>query len=124
MSKYTKDDILFYMMEKHWKPDFYHLVGLCALYGGGITVAAVFGSDILGLVVTIGIGGPLMIYTSRTALSAIKKDDMQCAARELASKKVPWRFLFMTYQAGYGPMDALQCYESHIPGDCPLCGAE
>ena len=120
MSKYTENDILFYMMSEHWKPRYHHIIGLFALYVGGIVVAAISGSDTLGLVITIGIGIILIIYVIRITSSMTKKNDIQRAAFDLADKSLPCSFHIMALKMGYNSMDALQCYESHIPGDCPL----
>ena len=124
MRKYTEDDILFYMMSEHWEPNFYHLVRIGSVYLFGTFIASFYHWDVLEAAIAIIGGIYLMGYSFRMMVSAIKRDDIQRTAFELADERVPVRFFNMALRMGYGPMDALLCYESHFPGDCPLCGAK
>ena len=76
----------------------------------------------------VGIGGWVLAFSCLFSFSAMMVAFLKMGrARYWIDRKfaeIPAHFRCQALRLGYEKIDAIECYEGHFPGDCPLCGAE
>jgi hypothetical protein len=121
--------LLYYYYEEHPEPSFWVYWGIAVLMSLGILCMLITTNKFSQLCCFIAFcsGGAAFFLNAGKIMcsswrgnkfyhSLIKKAERLPVQKEYLAKKL--------YGWPEGTLSAIECEESHLPGDCPLCGAE